>query len=30
VDRALIELTAEERDRLVQLVQADLARQKKS
>lgn len=30
VDRALIELTAEERDRLVQLMQADLARQKKS
>jgi hypothetical protein len=30
VDRALIELTAEERDRLLQLVQADLARQKKS
>ena len=28
VDRALIELTAEERDRLLQLVQADLARQK--
>jgi hypothetical protein len=28
VDRALIELTAEERDRLVQLVKADLARQK--
>jgi hypothetical protein len=27
VDRALIELTAEERDRLLQLVQADLARQ---
>ncbi len=30
VDHALIELTAEERDRLLQLVQADLARQKKS
>jgi hypothetical protein len=30
VDRALIELTAEERDRLLQLVQADLARQKSS
>ena len=29
VDRALIELTAEERDRLLQLVQADLARQNK-
>lgn len=28
VDRALIELTAEERDRLLQLVKADLARQK--
>ena len=30
VDRALIELTAEERDRLLQLVQADLAQNKKS
>jgi hypothetical protein len=30
VERALIELTAEERDRLLQLVQADLARQKSS
>jgi hypothetical protein len=30
VDRALFELTAEERDRLLQLVQADLARQKSS
>jgi hypothetical protein len=30
VDRALIELTADERDRLLQLVQADLARQKSS
>ena len=30
VDRALIELTAEERDRLLQLVRDDLARQKSS
>jgi hypothetical protein len=30
VERALIELTAEERDRLLQIVQADLARQKSS